>query len=341
MGKFELLRANKGHGTRRRELIGLIAAILAAAALPSAAEPPMVRVAILREAPLTDPAVAHGWRIFVEELEKNGWREGRNIVFDQRDAAGNGELYAKFASELVALEPSVIVTIGSATTAAVRQQTKTISIVMIGPGDPVGSGFVASLAHPGGNITGVSSQLAELSGKALQFIKELRPSASRVVFFWRPDNPAEVLSKRNYEAVAPSVGLTVEGMPVTTDRELDAALSVMAAAPPDALMITTIPPARLRTREIAAFAIEHRMLTLAPHPAMVHDGLLLSIGPRGDELSRRAAAIVAKILNGAKPPEIPVEQPTAIGIAVNLKTAKAIGLVLPPTLLVRADEVIE
>ena len=123
MGKFELLRANKGHGTRRRELIGLIAAILAAAALPSAAEPPMVRVAILREAPLTDPAVARGWRIFIEELEKNGWSEGRNIVFDQRDAAGQSELYAKFAAELVALEPSVIVTVGSATTAAVRQQT--------------------------------------------------------------------------------------------------------------------------------------------------------------------------------------------------------------------------
>jgi putative ABC transport system substrate-binding protein len=169
---------------KRRELMmGLVGASLIALPLSSLAEQAMARVAILREFPLTNAQVAEAWQIFIEELQKSGWIEGHNVVFDHRAVEGRAERYPELAAELVALAPSVILTVGSATTEAVRQKTKTIPIVMIGVADPVGSGFVASLARPGGNITGVSDQLTDTVGKLLQIAKELRPSASRVAFF--------------------------------------------------------------------------------------------------------------------------------------------------------------
>ena len=188
---------------------------------------------------------------------------------------------------------------------------------------------------------GVSDQLPDTLGKLLQIAKELRPSTSRVAFFWRADNPATLIGKQNIEAAAAGLGLAAEATSVTTVSELDAALSAMALAPPDVLFVPPIPPILLRTREIADFAIEHRLLTLAGNPATVRAGVLISLAPRGADLIRRAAAIVAKILNGAKPADIPVEQPTVFELVVNLKTAKALGLTVTPSILARADEVIE
>ena len=308
---------------------------------PAAAETPIASVAVLREFPLTNPQVAQSWQIFIEELQKSGWIEGRNVEFIHRDAEGRAERYRDIAAELVALKPSVIITVGSATTEAVRQKTQTIPIVMIGVGDPVGVGFVASLARPGGNITGVSDQLPDIGGKLLQIAKELRPNASRVAFFWRPDNPATRIGKQNFEAAASTLGLSTEANSVTTDAELDAALSAMALTPPDALAVPPIPPMSLRVREIADFAIEHQLPTLAYNPAMVRAGLLISLSPRSADLTRQAAAIVVKILNGAKPADIPVEQPTTFELVINLKIAKALGLTIPSLVLARADEVIE
>jgi ABC-type uncharacterized transport system substrate-binding protein len=301
----------------------------------------MARVAVLRELPLSNRQVAKAWHIFTQALAQSGWIEGRNVVFEHRAAEGRTERYPELAAELVGLAPSLIITVGSEATEALRERTTAIPIVMIGPGDPVGAGFVASLARPGGNITGVSSQLNDLASKELQIVKELRPSASRVLFFWRPDNPSERLAKRNLLSAAKGFGLSIEATPVTTDAELDAALSGFAQAPPDALVITAAPPAALRGRDIASFAIEHGMLTFGTYPSMARAGLLFSFGPRADEMSRRAATIVAKILNGAKPADIPVEQPTAFELVINLKTAKALGLTVPPSLLAQADEVIE
>jgi putative ABC transport system substrate-binding protein len=326
---------------RRRELIELLGASVGAFPLPSAAETPIARVAVLRELPLTNPLVAQSWQIFVEELQKSGWVEGHNVEFIHRAAEGRSERYPELAAELVAIEPSVILTVGSATTEAVRQRTKTIPIVMGGVGDPVGAGFVASLARPGGNITGVSDQLSETAAKLLQIAKELRPNASRIALFWRADSPGSLIGKQNLEAAAPGLALTVEATSVTTDAELDAALSAMALALPDAFVVHTTLPLVLRSREIADFATEHRLPTLANNPAMVRAGLLLSLAPRGADLTRRAAAIVVKILKGAKPADIPVEQPTTFEMVLNLKTAKALGLSVPQLLLMQADEVIE
>jgi len=326
---------------RRRELIRLLGTSLVALPLPAAAEAPTAHVAVLRELPLTNPQIAQLWQIFVEELQKGGWIEGRNVEFIQRATEGRPERYRELAAEIVALKPTVIITINSESTQAVHDETKTIPIVMIGPGDPVGAGFVASLARPGGNVTGVSSQLGDTLGKQLQIIKELLPSASRMAFFWRPDNPGSSLFKRDLETAAPDFGLAIEATVVTTNAELDAALSAIASSRPDVLMVNPNPPVASRSREIAAFAIQHKLLTYTVAPAMVRAGLLISLAPRGADMVRRAATIVAKILNGAKPADIPVEQPTAFELVINLKTAKALGLTVPPSLLAQADEVIE
>jgi len=326
---------------RRRELIRLLGTSLVALPLPSAAETPIAHVAILRELPLTNPQIAQAWQIFLEELQKSGWIEGRNVEFIHRATEGHPERYREIAAELVALKPTVIITINSECTQAVHDETKTIPIVMIGPGDPIGVGFIASLARPGGNITGVSSQLGDTLGKQLQIIKELLPSASRMAFFWRPDNAGSRLFKQDLETAAAGFGLTIEVTAVTTDAELDAALNAIASNRPDVLMVNPNPPAASRIREIAAFAIEHQLLTFTVNPAMVRAGLLISLAPRGADMTRRAAAIVAKILNGAKPADIRVEQPTIFEMVINLNTAKALGLTVPPLLLAQADEVIE
>jgi len=327
---------------KRRQLIELVGAGLIALPLPAAGQaPPLARIAVLSELPLKNPVAASSRQIFSNVLQQNGWIEGRNLVFIDRPVEGRRERYPVFADELIALNPNVIVTIGSEATAAARDRTSTIPIVMIGPGDPVGAGFVSRLARPGGNVTGVSSQLNDLLAKKLQIVKELRPSASLVAMIWRPDNEAERLAKPILEAAAQGLGLTIEAIPVTTDAELAAALSALSKVPPDALIVSAAPPATLHGQQIAAFAIEHRVLTVAPYPHMVQAGLLMSFGPHGEEMTRRAAAITVKILNGTKPAGIPVEQPTAFDMVLNLKTAKALGLTVPAALLARVDEVIE
>ena len=326
----------------RRQLIELVGVSLVIVPLPTVAQAPLLaRIGVLSELPPTNPPTASGRQIFSEVLQQNGWIEGRNLVFIDRVVEGHRERYPVFANELIALNPNVIVTIGSETTATVRDRTSTIPIVMIGPGDPVGAGFVASLARPGGNITGVSSQLNDINAKKLQIVKELRPNASRVAIFWCPDNASERLAKPNLEAAAQGFGLTIEAIPVTADAELETALSALSKAPPDALMVSAQPPATLHGEEIAAFAIEHGVLTVAPYPRMVQAGLLMSFGPHGEEMTRRAAEITVKILNGTKPADIPVEQPTTFDMVLNLKTAKALGLTVPAALLARVDEVIE
>jgi len=326
---------------RRRDLIALLGASFGTFPLPSAAETAVARVAILRERSLTDPQVARSWQIFVEALAQSGWIEGRNIVFDHRAIEGRTERYPELTAELVALKPTVIITINSEATEAVRARTRTIPIFMIGPGDPVRTGFIESLARPGGNITGVSSQLNDIDAKVLQMIKDLRSGATRVAFFWSPDNPAQRLGKQDFEAAAHDLGLTIDPISVATIAQLDAALTSIAATRPDALVVPPGPPFVWRADEIAAFAVEQRLLTFAFNPAMVRAGLLFSLAPRGDDIVRRAAAILAKILNGAQPADIPVEQPTKFDLLINLKTAKALDLTVPPWLLGRADEVIE
>ena len=309
--------------------------------LPSAAETAAARVAILRALPLTNPQVARSWQIFVEALAQSGWIDGRNIVFDHRATEGRTERYRELAAELVALKPTVIITIDSEATEAVRARTKTIPILMIGPGDPVRTGLIESLARPGANITGVSSQLNDIDAKVLQIIKELRPGATRVAFFWRPDNPAQRLGKQDFEAAAHDLGLTIDPIVVATIEQLDAALTSIGATRPDALVVPPGAPFVWRSDEIAAFAVAQRLLTFAFNPAMVRAGLLFSLALRGDEMTSRAAAILAKLLNGTQPADIPVEQPTRFDLLINLKTAKALDLTVPLSLLGRADEVIE
>jgi len=202
---------------RRRELVELLCAGLIALPLSSVAETPMARVAVLRELPLSNSQVAQGWQIFVDALAKSGWIEGRNVEFIHRATGGRAGRYRELAAELVALNPNVVVTINSEATKAAREKTQDYPDRHARPRRPCRSGVHRKFCPPGGNITGVSSQLGDTVGKQLQIIKELRPNALRIAIFWRPDNPGSQLGKQGLEAAARGLGLAVEPTIVTTE----------------------------------------------------------------------------------------------------------------------------
>jgi putative ABC transport system substrate-binding protein len=245
------------------------------------------------------------------------------------------------AAELVALKPDVIIASGSQATQAIRQRTNTIPIVMIGVGDPLGSGFIASLARPGGNITGLTNQLGDLVEKALQTLKELRPGLSRIAVFWTPDNQGSSLAAKAELASGPQQGLAVQSIPINVREDLDAALAALARNPPEALEVHPTPILFENREAIVAFALQQRLPSFSGSTAMARDGVLASYAPDLVNQWRRVADYVDRILKGANPAELPVEQPTKFEFVINLKTAKALGLTIPPAILARADEVIE
>ena len=325
---------------RRRELVELLCAGLIALPLSSVAETPMARVAVLRELPLSNSQVAQGWQIFVDALAKSGWIEGRNVEFIHRATGRRAERYRELAAELVALNPNVVVTINSEATKAAREKTKTIPIVMLGPGDPVGAGFIASFARRGA-ISPVfpvnSGTLSESNFKSSRNCAQTRCGSrfSGARTTRGPSSGSRALKQPHAVSALPWSRRS------SLRKGLDTALSGIASNPPDALTVNPRPPDVLRSQEIAAFAIEYRLLTFTVNPVMVRAGLSIALAPRNGDMVRRAAAIVAKILGGEKPADIPVEQPTTFELVINLKTARALGLTVPPYLLAEADEVIE
>jgi putative ABC transport system substrate-binding protein len=239
---------------------------------------------------------------------------------------------------LVEQAPNVIVSINYPNTQALTQRTSTIPIVMFGVPNPVGLGLVASLSRPGGNITGVSSQTEDMLGKDLQLLKEIAPQISHVAVLTYGVAPYWKLAQDGYTAAAQPLGLALQMIPVSKPADLDAALTGLTTERPDALVVSSTPLFAVRTSVIAAFAIEHRMPTLTFQTRMVRDGLLMSYEADVPEMFRIAGAAVDKILRGAKPAEIPVEQPTKFRFTINMKTARAIGIEIPPLLVERADE---
>ncbi len=212
---------------------------------------------------------------------------------------------------------------------------------MRGVADPVGSGFVASLARPGGNITGPSAQVTDLQEKSLQLLKEVHPGISRIAFLWTPDNAGSRLSMKATVAVAPKLGIALEPIAVNSPADLDKALAAIARNPPDALLVHPTPVLQLHERRIIAFAQAQRLPTLTTNASMARQGIMLSYAPDFVGEWRIAARYVDRILRGAKPADLPVEQPTKFQFVINRKTAQAIGVELPPSYLARADEVIE
>jgi putative ABC transport system substrate-binding protein len=315
--------------------LSLLAALLAVDAQPSAHVPRIGLLSIF--APAVGQSKAENFR---EGLRDVGYIEGKNILIETRWAEGHRERFAELAADLVRMPVAVLVTDTTPVTMAAMQATQTIPIVMITSGDPVEAGLVASLARPGGNVTGLMFQAPALSGKRLELLKEAAPQTTLVAVLWNAVNPSHVSFLRETEAAARALGLQLHAVEVHSPADLDRAFAAIASVRPSALI--TLADGMLvdnRTR-IVAFAAQHRLPAVFPDRDFADAGGLMTYGPNLTANFRRAAYYVDRILKGAQPADLPVEQPMKLDLVINLKTAHALGLTIPPTLLFQANEVI-
>jgi putative ABC transport system substrate-binding protein len=278
---------------------------------------------------------------FKRTLRELGWVEGQNITIQYRSAEGKTDRLPEIAAELVRLNVDVILSTGGTPGAqAAKKATGTIPIVFTSSGDPVATGLVTSLARPGGNVTGLSRVGPDLAAKKVELFKEILPKISRVAFIWNPANPANALALRETEAAAREVRWQLQSVKVRGPHEFEAAFSALTKARAAAVIVQSDQSFRGKLLQLAELAIKNRLPTMLPQSEYVDAGGLMSYGENLAERYRRAAVFVDKIPKGAKPADIPVEQPTKFELVINLKTAKQIGLTMPPNVLVRADRVI-
>jgi ABC-type uncharacterized transport system substrate-binding protein len=292
---------------------------------------------LLGSSPGPDPRM-EGFRQGLREL---AYVEGQNIAIEWRYAEGKEELVPKLAAELVQMNVEIIVTDGTNVTRAAKNATKTIPIVMASDADPVGNGFVASLARPGGNITGLVNLLAELSGKRLELLKEAIPGISRVGILWNPENPSSVSGFKETQEAARALAMQLQSLEVRDVYDFAGAFQAATKARARALTVVSDSLMFSNRRRLLELAIKHKLATMHTQSLWVDAGALMSYGTNLPDLYRRAVIYVDKILKGAKPAELPVEQPTKFELVINLKTAKQIGLTIPPNVLARADRVIK
>jgi len=275
----------------------------------------------------------------VQRLRELGWIEGQTVAIDYRWAEGRPERFAEIAAEFVRLKVDVIVTVGGAVPAA-KQATSVMPIVFATAGDPVGSGVVASLARPGGNITGLSSETPDTAGKKVGLLRELVPGLSRLAILADVGNPYAALDERKIGEAARSLGIEVAPFEIRQAGELDATFEAMKGRV-QALFVLAVPLLFANRVRINTLALAARLPTMHGVREYVEAGGLMSYGPNWPDMWRRAGDLVDKILHGTKPADIPVEQPNKFDLVINLTTAKALGLTVPPSLIARADEVIE
>jgi putative ABC transport system substrate-binding protein len=318
-------------------VLGLLALPLAAQAQRPADVP---RIGYLVLSPLALSPTAER-EAFLQGLRDLGYVEGKNVVIEYRSAAWNRELLPDLADELVSLKVNVIVAVPG-TIEAARDATKTIPIVVPAMGDPTETGLVASLARPGGNITGTTGSFTGMAAKRLQLLKEAVPKVSRVAVLWNPANYGEKAQWRETQAAARTLGVTAQSFEVTDPKDFPAAFAAMSRERADAL-VTTTPGALITAYRpfILEFSAKKRLPTLFTRREEVEAGGLMAYGADIPDLFRRTATYVDRILKGAKPGDLPIEQPTKFELVVNLKTAKALRLTIPPSVLLRADRVIE
>ena len=290
----------------------------------------------------TPAATAKNVEAFRQGLRERGHVEGKTFVLELRYGEARAERFPDLARELVGLKVDVIVVSTDAAIAAVKRETQTIPIVMALSNDPVGTGFVASLARPGGNVTGLSNMSPDLSGKRLELIKEAVLGLSRVAFLWNPDVRGAVLEYKETEGAASSLGLQVQSVEVVRAEDLDRAFSAIMKDRAQALIVAPVNPVAFANRsQIASFTQTNRLPSMYGQREFVDGGGLMSYGPSIPDMHRRAATYVDKVLKGTKPADLPVEQPRKFELVINLKTAKQIGLTIPPNVLARADKVIK
>jgi putative ABC transport system substrate-binding protein len=315
--------------------LALLAAPLVVGAQPTATAP---RVGLLEAGSLAGRAPL--WEVFRQAMRELGYVETRTVVFEARGADGKPERLPALAAELVRSKVDVIVTSGTSAAQAAQQATATIAVVMATGSDPLGLGLVASLARPGGNVTGVTTLTTELSAKRLELARDIVPGASRLAILG--DTGAATTNQiRDTKAAARALGVRLDAVTVWRPTELDGAFSTIARERPALLLIISTPMFFGGRRRLADLALKHRLPTVHADPEYAEAGGLIAYGINLGELFRRAAVYVDKILKGAKPADLPVEQPTRFELVVNLKTAKALGLTIPPSVLARADQVIE
>jgi putative ABC transport system substrate-binding protein len=278
---------------------------------------------------------------FRDGLRDLGYEESRNVVIEYRWAEGNYDRFPALIAELVALKVDVIVTAGTPAALAVKNATASIPLVMVAVGDPVGTGLVASFARPGGNNTGLTSLAPELEGKRLELLREVVPKLSYIAVLWNPANAYMVTTEKEVQAAAKVLHMKVLSLGVRTPEELDTALATVLKEQPGALNVLADRLFLHNRAHIVDFAAQHRLPGVHAYRELVVAGGLMSYGPSYADMHRRAAIYVDKILKGAKPADLPVQAPTKFELVINLKTAKGLGLAVPPTLVALADEVIE
>jgi len=321
---------------RRREFIVMLGSAGAGWPFTVGAQQPAAKIqhiGIIDDAPI--------WNHFRKALHELGHIEGRTIAFDYRIADGEPERLATVASELVRLPVDVIAVYGTAPALAVTAATKTIPIVAISVGDPVRAGLVESLARPGGNLTGNTVLGPDIGAKRTQLLKELIPTVSRVAFLWNPDNASHLAYLEELRAAAPALGVQMVFVRAGSSDSLDNVLAAMMQEHPDAFTMTGDPFHQLHLPWIIDFLARHRLPAMYQLRENVLAGGLVSYGASQPDLFRRAAGYVQRILQGTKPADLPVEQPVKFDLVVNLRTARALGLTVPESFLLRADEVVE
>ncbi len=329
----------------RRAFIGTLAGGLLAAPLAAGAPPAgkVLRLGLLYGIkPAFDPASNPDDQALVEGLRAHGYELGRNVIVEFRSARSNPERLPDLAAELVQLKVDVLVTTLTAPTLAAQAATKTTPIVMVGVADPVEAGLVASLAHPGGNITGMSVNAAEISAKRVQLLQEAVPKLSRVAVLWNSTIKSMTLGFQQIELAAPRLGVTVQSVRVASSADFDRAFTAISRERPGGLVVLFGPLRGDDVPRIVEFVNRHRIPTVFEvGRGGLAGGALMEFGPSLRDAARQVGAYVDKIANGAKPADLPVQEPTKFELLINLKAAKDLGLTIPPSFLQRADQVID
>jgi putative ABC transport system substrate-binding protein len=327
---------------RRREFITLVSAAVTWPLAARAQQPErMRRIGVLTGTAANDPEAQARHAAFVEGLAQLGWTDGRNVRIDARWTAGNAADAPKYAAELVALAPDVILVGGGASIGALLQATHSVPIGFAFVPDPVGSGFVDSLARPGGNVTGFTQFEYSLCGKWLQLLKEIAPDLTQAAILWDPTIPAGVGQFAVIQSVAPSLGAEVIPINVRDATEIERAIAAFTRAANGGLIVTGSALAAIHSQLIITLAARYKLPAVYFERRFVRGGGLISYGANFIDQYRQAAGYVDRILKGEKPADLPVQVPTKYELVINLKTAKALGLDVPPMLLARADEAIE
>jgi putative tryptophan/tyrosine transport system substrate-binding protein len=324
---------------KRREFITFLGSVAATWPLSASAQSKIPRIGFMGNS--TAALEANLVDAFREGLREHGYEEGRNIVIEYRWADGKYDQFPALVAELIAAKVDAIVTAGTPAALAVKRATTTVPLVMVAVGDPVGTGLVPSLARPGGNLTGLSSIAPDLEGKRLQLLREVMPALSHVAMFVNSLNPFHVSSMNQARAAAQAMGIKLQLHDIRKSEDLDDAFAAIRKERPDALLILADRVFLHNRERMMDFTKEQRLPNVNAYKELVEVGGLMSYGPSYEDMHKRAAIYIDKILKGAKPADLPIEQPSKFTFIVNLKAAKALGVTVPSQLLGLADQLIE